>query len=505
MGSAFPLWRPGRGHHKLSGKVHLPSSAARRLSCSATTALPYPQAMPTAHAHDVPDPAAAATRWRDALFRAAAHALDAPLVGIQLAGGQSWVLLAEDRSVLVRQALVRSTFVPIASVLASGRALWLPDVGVRTGGAGESAPPSIGAVPLEDEGGGVLGCFWVATDREREWSAADRATMGAFARSLSLELGRSPLLSASMNRAERREAEHFRMLFEAAPLGIVIGDFPGQQYETNPAFREILWWWEGSPFEDAVRYTHPDDLDRDTRYFHEVITGAREHYQIEKRYVRPDGSILWADLTTALIRDKEGEPAWFCALVQDITERKRLEEALARRSVTDELTGLMNRRGFFSLAQREVQLARRRGEELLLLYIDIDRFKEINDTHGHAEGDRLLEAVASLIRACCRSTDIPARAEAGADVLARMGGDEFVILASDARQGAEMVLLNRIHTAVERFNAEGGRAYTLSLSVGLTRCAPARSEVSVDALLADADRDMYRQKRRAAKRDRPPK
>ena len=86
-----------------------------------------------------------------------------------------------------------------------------------------------------------------------------------------------------------------------------------------------------------------------------------------------------------------------------------------------------------------------------------------------------------------------------------MGGDEFVVLASDARQGAEAVLMTRIQAAVERFNAEGGRGYALSLSIGLTRCAPARGEVSVDALLADADRDMYRQKRRAARRERTSK
>ena len=458
--------------------------------------------MPPAYAHDLPDPAAAATRWRDALLRAAAHALDAPLVGINLASGQSWVLMAEDRSVLARQALVRAAFVPIASVLASGRDVWMPDGDVANGAAGEAGSPSIAAVALRDEEGSVLGCFWIATDRARAWSDADRSTIDGFARAVSFELGRSPVLGVSVNRTEKREAEHFRMLFEAAPLGIAIGDFPGRQYDTNPAFRKLLWWWEGSPFADAVRYTHPDDLDRDVRYFHEVITGAREYYQIEKRYLRPDGSILWADLTTALIRDEAGAPAWFCTLVQDITERKGLEEALARRSVTDELTGLMNRRGFFALAQRELQLARRRGEELLLLYIDIDHFKEINDNHGHAEGDRLLEAVATLIGGCCRATDIQARPEGGADVLARMGGDEFVVLASDARRGAETVLQNRIQAAVDRFNAESDRAYTLSLSVGLTRFAPATSEASVDALLAEADRDMYRQKRRAAKRGR---
>jgi diguanylate cyclase (GGDEF)-like protein/PAS domain S-box-containing protein len=461
--------------------------------------------MPPADAQDLPDPAAAATRWRDAFFRAAAHALDAPLVGINLTGGQSWVLLAQDRSVLERQALVRATFVPVASVLASGRAVWTPDGSIPTDAAAKAPAPSLAAVPLRDEAGAVLGCFWIATDRVREWAAADRALIDGFARALSLELGRDPALSASMNRTEKREAEHFRMLFEAAPLGIAISDFSGRQYERNTAFGEIFWWLEGSPFEDAVRYTHPDDLDRDVRHFQELMSGAREHYQIEKRFVRPDDSILWADVTIALIRDGAGEPAWFCTLVQDITERKRLEEALARRSVTDELTGLMNRRGFFALAQRELQLARRRGEELLLLFIDIDRFKEINDSHGHAEGDRLLEAVARLIRGCCRATDIPARPEGGADVLARMGGDEFVVLASDARRGAETVLLSRIQAAVDRFNADSGRAYSLSLSVGLTRCAPASTEVSVDALLAEADRDMYRQKRRAARRERSQK
>jgi diguanylate cyclase (GGDEF)-like protein len=108
----------------------------------------------------------------------------------------------------------------------------------------------------------------------------------------------------------------------------------------------------------------------------------------------------------------------------------------------------------------------------------------------------LLVEVAGLIRGCCRCTDIPARPEGGEDVLARMGGDEFVILAAGAREGAEDALLSRIQAALRHFNQSSDRPYTLSLSIGFTRCSAAAPHESVDILLAEADRAMYGQKRR---------
>lgn len=165
-------------------------------------------------------------------------------------------------------------------------------------------------------------------------------------------------------------------------------------------------------------------------------------------------------------------------------ERQRLVAEIRALSLTDELTGLRNRRGFFTLVEQQMRVAERTREGMVLLLADLDRMKWINDRFGHAEGDRALRDTADLLRETFRSSD----------VIARLGGDEFAILAVGAEPESTRCMIGRIQANLERLNQSPSRAYPLSISLGAACFDPA-DPGSVDEMLARADAAMYDQKR----------
>ena len=160
------------------------------------------------------------------------------------------------------------------------------------------------------------------------------------------------------------------------------------------------------------------------------------------------------------------------------------EEALLALSLIDELTGLYNRRRFFVLAEQYLKLSVRKKEKLLLLFIDMDNLKWINDHHGHNEGDQALIDLANILKETFRESDI----------IARIGGDEFVVLSESADENGE-IIVTRLYENIEDHNAKRSRRYPLSISVGTTQFDP-KYPISIDELLSKADALMYAQKRR---------
>ncbi len=146
-------------------------------------------------------------------------------------------------------------------------------------------------------------------------------------------------------------------------------------------------------------------------------------------------------------------------VARDITERKRLEQEIRSLALTDELTGLYNRRGFTLLAEQEMKLAYRFKRSVLLFFGDVDDLKTINDTLGHANGDLALKEVAAILREIFREADIPAR----------FGGDEFVVLAPDSSMENADILTNRLQASLKAHNRQGERPYHLTLSMGFAR------------------------------------
>ena len=153
-------------------------------------------------------------------------------------------------------------------------------------------------------------------------------------------------------------------------------------------------------------------------------------------------------------------------------------------SLSDSLTGVHNRRGFALLAEQQWRLAQRNRSTMLLFYIDLDKFKEINDSLGHKQGDLALRTVAGILKDCFRTSD----------VIGRIGGDEFAIVACEAMPQSREVLEQRLQTLLERSNRRSGSSFELSLSIGALECDSSMSGASVDDLLAKADEMMYEQK-----------
>ena len=165
-------------------------------------------------------------------------------------------------------------------------------------------------------------------------------------------------------------------------------------------------------------------------------------------------------------------------------ERHRTKVMLHHLSFNDDLTGLLNRRGFLSLAQQQLKIAQRENWELPLFFADLDGLKNINDNFGHPEGDRALRAIATILKETFRTSDL----------LARLGGDEFIMLAINAPAAGIQTILARLQRNLDRYNAQN-RYYQLSLSIGVAQFDP-RHETTLEELIIEADKSLYDHKRR---------
>ena len=167
-----------------------------------------------------------------------------------------------------------------------------------------------------------------------------------------------------------------------------------------------------------------------------------------------------------------------------VLEQAQLDSELRSLALTDDLTGLHNRRGFLALATQQLRFALRNTQGLLLFFVDVDNLKETNDSFGHHEGDLVLVRVADALKQTFRDSDI----------IARLAGDEFAVLAADTSSQDQDVMLRRLENSLTKLQANECR-YDLSVSVGVVRFDPKQS-VSLEELLARADEAMYENKRK---------
>ncbi len=165
-------------------------------------------------------------------------------------------------------------------------------------------------------------------------------------------------------------------------------------------------------------------------------------------------------------------------------ERQRMMDVMRTLSLVDELTDLYNRRGFLTIAEHHLKLSRRTKKGLLVFYADVDNFKRINNTLGHHQGDLVLIEIANVLKETFRE----------ADLISRIGGDEFVVLAMEVQKDSTEILLDRLQDKLKSRNAEGKRCCKLSMSVGVAYYDPERPR-SIDELLQQADELMYEHKR----------
>jgi two-component system, cell cycle response regulator len=174
-------------------------------------------------------------------------------------------------------------------------------------------------------------------------------------------------------------------------------------------------------------------------------------------------------------------------IIHYAVERHHMQMELHSLSLRDDLTGLHNRRGFLLLAEQQMKVSRRNHSSCLLLFLDIDRLKNINDTLGHADGNNAIVEAAAALRSCFRQCDI----------LARLGGDEFVVLAVGTSESSEAALRAHLKKKFEEINSQPSRRYSLSISVGMVPCC-ANTHSAIEDLLAKADALMYEEKKSKA-------
>ncbi|MEV1081225.1 EAL domain-containing protein [Streptomyces sp. NPDC050211] len=275
----------------------------------------------------------------------------------------------------------------------------------------------------------------------------------------------------------------FRAVFEGAAIGIGIADLEGNILQVNEALVRMFGGVEQTVrTRNVMEWTHPEDAPQIWRLYEELVRGEREHYHVEKAFYRPDGTVLWTNLTVSLLRDADGNPEYQLALMEDTTERRLLNLRLRYEATHDALTGLPNRTLFFE--RLEKALTAGEGQRFGLCYLDLDGFKTINDSLGHAAGDRLLVEVADRLQSC---------ATAPGEMVARLGGDEFVALTTGTDTEREVdELAARIMNALVAPVSVDGRELTVRGSIGIVE-GPA-GERSAAEVLRSADITMYRAK-----------
>jgi diguanylate cyclase (GGDEF)-like protein/PAS domain S-box-containing protein len=288
----------------------------------------------------------------------------------------------------------------------------------------------------------------------------------------------------TLKQAELRVGEserRYRHLVESGQGLIWTHDLAGTLTSINPAALNLLG------------YTAEDVIGRD---FRELLTErGRELFHRYMERVEETGM----DSGLMFVRARDGQErtwryhnvkvndgdhaAYVLGHAQDVTELREAQEHLQTLSLTDELTAVHNRRGFFTMATRMLRNAPRTGQEFTVLYVDVDDLKTVNDTYGHDAGSALLVATADVLKNTFRA----------ADVVARIGGDEFVAVAAISRLGSA-VITDRLQTHLANFNARAGLPYQLSLSYGMAHFDPS-GPVSVEEVVRQADHAMYEQKR----------
>jgi diguanylate cyclase (GGDEF)-like protein/PAS domain S-box-containing protein len=242
--------------------------------------------------------------------------------------------------------------------------------------------------------------------------------------------------------------------------------------DSNRALAELLGFdrpdqLRGRSF---IELAHPEDGEDDRVLFDELVEETRRSYQVDKRFVRGDGTIVPARVTVSLVRGAPGMARFAVVMVEDMSL-----------ALVDELTGLSNRRAFLAFGQQHLALAVRERRSPAVVFIDVNALKAVNDRYGHPEGDRALADLADILRLTLRASDY----------CARLGGDEFCILLPDG--GHVELAAERIQLEMLEWNGRAERPYSLSVSMGWARF-DWRDPHSIEDLIARADKAMYRDK-----------
>jgi diguanylate cyclase (GGDEF)-like protein/PAS domain S-box-containing protein len=309
----------------------------------------------------------------------------------------------------------------------------------------------------------------------------------------------SVVLSAALAHAAEFEAKRdqvdalvrFEATFASAVIGMLLLDLDGRVIDSNSAIQELLGYGhselEGRRLSEFVP---PEDRSDARSAYLQMIANGENSLRMQHRFVSRDGEVAWVDASASLVPDSDGRKSFAIAMIQDITQRKKAEAALLSQSALNEhqalhdaLTGLANRTLFRNRIELAVKARRRTDTHVAVLVLDLDGFKEINDSLGHAAGDDLLVGLGRRLESVVRSSD----------TVARLGGDEFGVLLPQASGPDDVVrTVERMRAAIEAPIALHGLSLSVEASVGIALHPDDGNDV--ETLLRCADGAMYHAK-----------
>jgi diguanylate cyclase (GGDEF)-like protein/PAS domain S-box-containing protein len=282
---------------------------------------------------------------------------------------------------------------------------------------------------------------------------------------------------------ELRESEaRIRDIIDHSPLGMGIAAPDGKFLHVNHAMCALLGYGAGELEQRTHQdITHPEDRAACAEEVERLLAGKTARFQVEKRFLRKDGTPIWAQVTASLLRNRGKAPTCILGQFEDITERRMWREQMYHHAYYDPLTDLPNRRLLLDLINQALAEASRRLRSVAILYVDVDRFKEINDALGHDVGDRLLKEVAVRLSANVRR----------GDVVSRQGGDEFVIVLADLEHSPDAAAVStKILEAFSEPVQIGDNMLMATISIGIS-LYPSDATEDVDELINKADAAMY--------------
>ncbi len=309
----------------------------------------------------------------------------------------------------------------------------------------------------------------------------------------------SVVLSGAMAHAAEFEAKRdqvqalarFEATFANALTGMVLLDLDGRILDSNPAIQTLLGYTRDQlSGKRLARHVHPADRRKTRAAYLRMIDSRDSSFRLQHRFVDHEGRVVWVDAAASFVHDSPGQPSFAIAMIQDITQRKEAEAALLSQAALSEhqaqhdaLTGLANRTLFYDRLSRVVNARRRHDTRAAIVVLDLDGFKEINDSLGHAAGDELLVELSRRLEGALRSSD----------TVARLGGDEFGVLLPQVDEREDVLhAVRRMKSAVERPVTLQGLSISLEASIGIA-LYPDHGE-DVETLLRGADGAMYQAK-----------
>ena len=307
------------------------------------------------------------------------------------------------------------------------------------------------------------------------------------------DTGRVEVHGVTRDISERRQAEaalreseeRFRLAFDNANTGMCLVDLQGRLLQVNAKMCAIFGYGkaelEAMTVNDLVI---PEDTVISPHFIEAAVHGDFDSTTFEKRYRHRQGHLIYGLVSSSLVRDAQGQPLYFISQVLDISERKRLEAELREQAIRDPLTGLFNRRYLDETLPRELSRCQRGGQPLSVAMLDLDHFKDFNDSYGHEAGDIVLRAIGDLLQKSLRAGDIACR----------YGGEELTLILPGATRADVQPRMEDLRQAVAdlHLHSRAGALPTITVSIGLTEAADTDTDAAT--LLLRADAALYRAK-----------